>query len=201
MFYSLKGTLTHTEPNAAVIECGGVGFLCLTTASTLRALPAVGQSATLYTHLNVREDALDLFGFATQSELNCFRTLTSVSGVGPKAALSILSSLAPEQLAMAVGSGDYKSLTRAPGIGPKLAQRIVLELKDKVGLPSSGGMETDLGTPIGGVNASGNAAEAVGALTMLGFTAGEASAAVGKLDSALSVEEMVRQALRTLGRR
>ena len=201
MFYSLKGTLTHIEPNAAVIECGGVGFLCLTTASTLRALPAVGQSATLYTHLNVREDALDLFGFATQSELNCFRTLTSVSGVGPKAALSILSSLAPEQLAMAVGSGDYKSLTRAPGIGPKLAQRIVLELKDKVKKLNAERVGMPDFAPGGIPNAASNAAEAVNALTVLGYSPSEASAVVARFDSALPTEELIRQALRAMAAR
>ena len=132
MFYRLRGTLIHTEPGAAVIECGGVGFRCLTTMNTLRALPPLGEEVILYTHLNVREDALDLFGFATEAERACFRTLTAVSGVGTKVGLSILSSIAPEQLAVSIGCGDYRALTRAPGVGPKLAQRIVLELKDKV---------------------------------------------------------------------
>ena len=197
MFYSLKGTLTHTEPNAAVVECGGVGFLCLTTMSTLRALPPLGQTVTLYTHLNVREDALDLFGFATQSELNCFRTLTSVSGVGPKVALSILSSVAPE-----VGSGDYKTLTRAPGVGPKLAQRIVLELKDKVKKLNAeiagGNMTFDMG---GVPSASAHASEAINALTVLGYSPSEASAVVAKLDSTLPTEELIRQALRAMAAR
>lgn len=200
MFYSLKGILTHTEPGAAVIECGGVGFLCLTTMNTLRTLPSLGESVTLYTHLNVREDALDLFGFASQSELNCFRTLTSVSGVGPKVGLSILSSLAPEQLAIAVGGGDYKALTRAPGVGPKLAQRIVLELKDKVkklqaevpGVPLS-----DMGVP----SASAHASEAVNALTVLGYSPSEASEVVAKLDSTLPTEELIRLALRAMAAR
>lgn len=153
----------------------------------------------LYTILSVREDAVDLFGFADQGELNCFRQLTSVSGVGPKAAVAILSELSPEKVAMAVASGDYKTLTRASGVGPKLAQRIVLEMKDKVGaLQPSAGMETPADT--GAVSASGNAAQAVSALSVLGFSAGEASAAVGKLDSGLPVEVLVREALKTLGR-
>ena len=102
MFYSVKGTLTHVEPGLAVIECGGVGFKCLTTLSTQRGLPKLGEQAMLYTHLNVREDALDLFGFGSMMELNCFKMLTAVSGVGPKVGLAILSELAPEQVAMAV---------------------------------------------------------------------------------------------------
>ena len=122
MFYRLRGTLIHTEPGAAVIECGGVGFRCLTTMNTLRALPPLGEEVILYTHLNVREDALDLFGFATEAERACFRTLTAVSGVGAKVGLSILSSIAPEQLAVSIGCGDYRALTRA-----LLAQQRTLE--------------------------------------------------------------------------
>ncbi len=202
MLYSLRGTLIHREMNLAVVECGGVGYQCFVTLNTARQLPQVGSETMLYTILNVREDAVELFGFADNSELACFKLLTSVNGVGPKAGLAILSELSPERVALAIASGDYKALTRAQGVGPKLAQRIALELKDKVGLPSAtGGAVLDNGMPVGGINASGNAAEAVGALTMLGFSAGEASAAVAKLDSDLSVEELVRQALRALGRR
>ncbi|MFR2561324.1 MAG: Holliday junction branch migration protein RuvA [Anaeromassilibacillus sp.] len=132
MFYSIKGTLTHMEPGFVVVECAGVGFKCLTTLSTQRTMPQIGEQVKLFTHLNVREDAMDLFGFATMMELNCFKMLTAVSGVGPKVGLAILSELSPEQVAMAAASGDSKSLTRASGVGAKLAQRIVLELKDKV---------------------------------------------------------------------
>ncbi len=202
MLYSLRGTLIHREMNLAVVECGGVGYQCFITLNTARQLPQVGAEVMLYTILNVREDAVELFGFADNSELACFKLLTSVNGVGPKAGLAILSELSPERVALAVASGDYKALTRAQGVGPKLAQRISLELKDKFGLPSAtNAVVLDTGTAVGGVSASGNAAEAVGALTMLGFSAGEASAAVAKLDSNLTVEEMVRQALRALGRR
>lgn len=202
MLYSLKGTLIHREANLAVVECGGVGYQCFITLNTARQLPQIGSEVLLYTILNVREDAVELFGFSDNSELSCFKLLTSVNGVGPKAGLAILSELSPERVVLAIASGDFKALTRAQGVGPKLAQRIALELKDKVGLPSAtGSVVLDSGAPIGGVNASGNAAEAVGALTMLGFSAGEASAAVAKLDSDLSVEELVRQALRALGRR
>ena len=183
MLYSVKGELIHMEPQMAVICCGGVGFRCRITMNTARQLPAVGSEAMLYTMMNVREDAIELFGFADQGELNCFKQLTAITGVGPKA----------------VAGGDYKTLTRAPGVGPKLAQRIVLEMKDKVGaLQTSGGAELPQGAV---VSAAGNAAEAVNALSVLGFTPGEASAAVGKLDSALPVETLVRQALKSLGRK
>lgn len=200
MLYSLRGKLIHAEPRVAVIECGGVGFRCQITMTTARALPALGAEATLYTIMNVREDAIELFGFAEQAELECFKQLTSVTGVGPKAGLAILSELSPERVALAAASGDYKALTRAQGVGPKLAQRIVLELKDKVGaLAASGGVELPGGTGV--VSAAGNAAEAVSALSVLGFTPGEASAAVGRLDSSLPVETLVRDALKQLAKR
>ncbi len=198
MFYRLRGTLIHTEPGAAVIECGGVGFRCLTTMNTLRALPPLGEEVILYTHLNVREDALDLFGFATEAERACFRTLTAVSGVGAKVGLSILSSIAPEQLAVSIGCGDYRALTRAPGVGPKLAQRIVLELKDKVKKLAS---EAPAPLPAGmaGVpSASAHASEAISALTVLGYTPAEAAEAVARLDSSLPTEELIRLALRSM---
>lgn len=197
MIYSLKGTLIHTEPGVAVVECGGVGFKCLTTASTLRALPPIGEKTALFTHLNVREGALDLFGFAAEKELNCFKMLISVSGVGPKAALSILSETTPEKFALAVASGDAKALTRAPGIGNKTAQRIVLELRDKV----SGAAAAEGFADAGGVpTASGNAEEAVNALVVLGYTRSEAALAAGRCDASLSVEDIIRQSLRRLTR-
>lgn len=200
MLYSVKGELIHIEPRVAVVCCGGVGFRCQITMNTARQLPSVGSEAMLYTMMNVREDAIELFGFATQEELASFKQLTAISGVGPKVGLSILSELSPEKVALAVAAGDYKALTKAAGVGPKLAQRIVLEMKDKVkALTSSvGGFEMPSG---GVVSAAGNAAQAVDALTVLGFTAGEASAAVGKLDSSLPVETLVRDALKMLARR
>ncbi len=202
MLYSVRGTLLVREANLAVIECGGVGYQCSITVNTARQLPNIGSEAMLYTFLAVREDAVELFGFADRSELTCFKLLTGVSGVGPKAGISILSELSPEQVALAVAGGDYKSLTRAQGVGPKLAQRIVLELKDKMGLPSAtSGVVSVSGSSSTVFNASSNAAEAVNALSVLGFSAGEASAVVAKLDSSLSVEEMVRQALKSFGGR
>ncbi|UZT83013.1 Holliday junction branch migration protein RuvA [Caproicibacterium sp. BJN0003] len=197
MFYSLNGTLIHIEPGMAVIECGGVGFECRTTRNTESVLPKIGEKATLYTHLNVREDALTLFGFATQAELSCFRMLTTITGVGPKAGLAILSVLTPQQVAMAAATGDSKAFTRASGVGPKLGQRIVLELKDKVKdlAAKDEKFVPDMGIP----SAAGNAEAAVNALTVLGYTPSEAASVVGKFDSQLPVEELIRLSLKSMG--
>lgn len=195
MIYSLNGIVSHVEPGFAVIECGGVGFKCQTTANTLKKLPKLGETAQLYTYLNVREDALDLFGFADSSELACFKMLISVSGVGPKAALSILSEITPEKFALYVASGDSKSLTKAQGVGNKIAQRIVLELKDKVSSE-----QASLGFANTPVSASGNAEEAVNALMVLGYSRSEASLAAAKADASLPVEEIIRQSLRLLAK-
>lgn len=196
MFYRLRGILIHEEPGFAAVECGGVGFKCLTSLSTLRALPKQGEEAVLYTHLNVREDAIDLFGFATVSELNCFKMLTGVSGVGPKAALAILSELTPEQVAVAVATGDSKSLTRASGVGPKLAQRIALELRDKVKNLKKDGIAS--APAAGAVSASSNAEAAVSALAVLGYQPADAANVVAKFDSSLPVEELIRLSLRAM---
>ena len=204
MLYCVKGELLKLEPRMAVVMCGGVGFRLQITMNTARQMPAIGSEALLYTEMVVREDAMELFGFADQNELTCFKQLTAISGVGPKVGISILSELTPERVALAVAAGDYKALTKAAGVGPKLAQRIVLELKDKVGgLATSGGVDMGgISAPVAGiVSAAGNATQAVEALTVLGFTAGEASAAVGKLDSSLPVETLVRDALKMLARR
>lgn len=197
MIDSVRGTLVHSEPRRAVVECGGVGFSCHITMNTARELPLQGQEVRLYTVLNVREDAMELFGFFEQTERRCFQQLLTVTGVGPKAALAILSELSPERLALAVTSGDHKAITRAQGVGPKLAQRVVLELKDKIGAPAGESVPMAQGVP----SAAGGAGEAVNALTVLGFSASEASAAVAKLDSTLPVNELVRQALKSLARK
>ena len=131
MFYYLNGTVAHKEPYLAVIDCGGVGYACRTTAYTLSALN-IGDKAKLYTHVNVKEDAFDIYGFATTEELHLFQQLIGVSGVGPKAGLAILSANTPANLAMSIITGDEKALTSAPGIGKKIAQRVILELKDKL---------------------------------------------------------------------
>ena len=201
MIYSVHGKLIHTESGFAVVECAGVGYKCLTTLSTLSRLPRLGEEATLYTHLNVREDAVDLFGFYDQGELSCFKMLISVSGVGPKAALSILSSMSPEKFALCVATGDVKSL-KCPGVGPKIAQRIVLELKDKVAKGFVDGINLeDVGAATAAPAAQG-AGQAIAALVSLGYSQSEAALAVSKIDASLPVEEIIKLALRGMaGRR
>lgn len=192
--------MVHRDTQFVALETGGVAFQCSTTLSTLKTIGEKGSTATLYTYLNVREDALDLFGFATEQEMECFKLLISVSGVGPKAALSILSELTPDKLALCLATGDSKSITRAQGVGPKLAQRVVLELKDKL----AKGLELPADSPeiqaAGLAAADGNAAEAVSALTMLGYSQSEAAMAVSKLDGDLPVEALIKQALKQLAR-
>ncbi len=197
MFYYLKGTVGHLAPNLAVLDCGGVGFACHTTSYTLSYLK-VGEEAKLYTYLNVREDALELFGFATDNERSCFQMLIGISGVGPKAALSILSATTPEGLATAIITGNEKALTVAQGIGKKIAQRIILELKDKLAkgqLPTEG----ERGGVAVTVIPQDKASEAAAALAVLGYGPGEISVALKGLElEALSLEEIVRQALRRM---
>ena len=132
MIYSVRGKITVKELNLAVIECAGVGYACRTTYTTISKIGEIGSECLLYTYLYIREDMAELFGFSTQQELNCFKMLISVSGVGPKAALAILSDVTPEKFAMLVASGDSKLFTKTKCIGAKSAQRIVLELKDKI---------------------------------------------------------------------
>lgn len=199
MFHYLCGTVAHTEPTLAVIDCGGVGYACRTTLNTLRRLEA-GKQAKLYTYLHVREDIFELYGFYDLEELNCFKMLINISGVGPKAALSILSGATPERFALSVLTGDEKILTSAPGIGKKLAARIILELKDKL---SDKNLTASAGFGVAAVPAvgMGKVGEAMSALMVLGYTQSEAAQAVGSLDGeTLSVEEMIRQALKRLVR-
>ena len=198
MFYYVNGTVAHTAPYLAVIDCGGVGYACRTTNHTLSRLKQ-GEKAKLYTYLNVREDAMELYGFATENERNCFELLISVSGVGPKAALSILSAATPESLAVSVITGDEKALTVAPGIGKKIAQRIILELKDKLakGQISPGG-EAYGGTGVT-VIPENKTSEAAAALAVLGYSQGEINLALKGIDlEALSLEEIIRQALKKM---
>ncbi len=200
MIYSLNGTIILTEPNAVVIECGGVGYKCLTTMNTLRVLPKTGEKAMLYTHMIVREDAVELCGFADKSELACFRLLTGVSGVGAKVAIAILSVLTPEQLALAVSSGDSKAFTKASGVGKKLAERITLELRDKVkklGVTETPGEITAASA----VLPQGNISKAVGALAVLGYSPEEVTPFMGGIDPSLSVEEIIGQTLRAIGKK
>lgn len=200
MFYSLTGSVVFTDENSIALDCGGVAFRLFTTTNTLGECAPVGEVQTLFTHLNVREDALDLFGFATKNELDCFKMLTGVTGVGPKAGLAILSALTPDMLAVSVAGGDVKAITAAQGVGPKIAQRIVLELKGKLDAfaTSSEGLGNIAAAQKATVSYAGE--DAANALVMLGYTRSEASIAVGKLDGTLSTEEMIKQALKLLAR-
>lgn len=196
MFYYLNGKITVMEPNLAVVDCGGVGYACRTTAYTLSQL-ALNQPARLYTHVNIREDAVEIFGFATREELRCFELLLGVSGVGPKAALSLLSAVTPERLTLAVMTGDEKTLTVAQGVGKKMAQRVLLELKDKLGAPA----ELDFSHPgAAAVPAPDSGmALAMAALGELGYSQAEIGAAMKGIPAeGLSTEEIVRRALRAM---
>ncbi len=198
MLYSVKGKLIHKEPYLAVVECGGVGFKCVTTALALAKMGETGSEVTLYTYLHVREDILELYGFADMAELSCFKMLLSVSGVGPKAALSVLSDLTPERFALCVATNDAKTITRAQGVGAKLAQRIILELKDKLKNADTsglGGKDFASGAPI---SVGGSAGEAVSALVVLGYAQSDAARAVKSLPQELSSSELIRQALKLL---
>ena len=199
MFYSITGKVVAIEETFAAIECGGIAFQCMTTLSTLSKIAKTGETVTLYTYLNVREDAMDLFGFYTQQELACFKQLISVSGVGPKAALAVLSQLSPDKLALCVASGDVKSITQAQGIGPKIAQRIVLELKDKLSKNiSSEDFSAAEAFSVSSAVSKSNLSEAIEALVMLGYSRSEAASAVSKLDNSLPAEELIRLALKAL---
>lgn len=198
MIYSVNGTVELIEPNLAVIDCGGVGYACRTTANTLSQLK-IGEKAKLLTYLSVREDAVELFGFYDAAELNCFKMLISVSGVGPKAALSILSGMTPQAFALCVASGDSKTLTNAPGIGRKTAERIVLELKDKVSKQDVAAGVKGSTVPI--VAAPSNTyAEAVSALMVLGYSNGEATSALSGLDPSAPSDELIRAGLKKLAK-
>lgn len=198
MFYYLDGLVAHIEPYLAVIDCGGAGYACRTTNTTLSQIKK-GQRGRLYTYLNVGDGVFDLYGFASQGELNSFRQLLSVSGVGPKAALAILSSTTPEGLAMAVITGDERVLTAAQGIGKKTAQRIILELKDKLaGAQQAEGL-AQAAAPISAPG--GKSVEAAQALAVLGYSQSDIAAAMKGLDAeALPLEELVRQALKRMVR-
>ena len=197
MFYYLEGTVTLMEPGLAVIDCGGVGYACSTTTYTLAGVK-LNARARLYTYCSIREDAFDIYGFSTKDERDCFLRLLAVSGVGPKAALSILSILSPDQFRLAVITQDEKSLTRAAGVGKKVAQRILLELKEKLGaaeLPDASGGGAGVAVAHGSA-----VAEATAALASLGYSQAEIGAALKTVANAetLSAEQLVRQALRAM---
>ena len=199
MFYYLNGTVAEILPGLAVIDCGGVGYACTTTTATLSSLRK-GEREKLYTYFHVAENAFGLYGFATQSELNSFKLLIGVSGVGPKAALAILSAGTPETLAMAVFTGDEKALTAAPGVGKKLAQRIILELKDKMAKETAAGLDFSGGKGVSTPAAyTSKAGEAAAALSVLGYSAQEVQLALKGVDvENLPLEEIIRQSLKKM---
>lgn len=202
MFYYLSGKIALLEANLAVIDCSGVGYACRTTSYTLSKL-SIGKDARLYTHMSVREDALELYGFSSTEELNCFRMLIGVSGVGPTAALAILSSTTPSNLAMAIITENEAVLTAAPRIGKKLARRIILELKDKLAkeqgsLVPSGEAYAGTGNTVIPEN---KLAEATAAMSVLGYSQSEINSAFQGIPMAeLPLEEIIRQALKKMAK-
>lgn len=199
MLYNLKGTLTVSDVNFIVVECGGVGFKCFTTLNTVKQIGKTGDLVNVYTYLAVREDAMDLYGFSSLAELDAFKLLITVSGIGPKAAVSILSELSPDRLAVCIASGDAKAITRAQGVGKKTAERVVLELKDKMGTIAVGDV-SDAVTSAASVTANSDSAEAVEALVALGYSQSDAAVVVGAMDKSLSVDEMIRLGLKQLAK-
>lgn len=199
MIYCLNGKVLKKTLDTVVISCAGVGYLAQVPLSTAEAMPAPGKEATLYTVMAVSENDVALYGFATEDQRACFKMLTGVSGVGPKAALSILSVMSPEKVALAASSGDHKAFTAANGVGPKLAQRIALELKDKVGKGLAAG--TGFAGNVSAAPAPQSApAQAVAALVSLGYTPSDAAAAVARVDDTLPVQDIIKIALRGLSR-
>ena len=196
MIYSLHGILIEKEPNLAIIECGGVGYACRTTNTTLSALGQIGNEVRVYTHMNVREDAVELFGFADKNELKCFQMLLTVSGIGGKAALAILSDLTPNKFALLVASGDSTALTKVKGIGKKSAERIILDLKDK--LLKANPILQD--APASVISAgTDNFSEALAALAVLGYRQEEVMPVLAGLEDALPAEELIRLTLKAMG--
>lgn len=199
MFYHINGVVTDIEPNLVVLECGGVGYALNASLNTISSV-RTGERVKLYTYEIIREDVHDLYGFASKSEKHCFELLLAISGVGPKAALSILSSNTPDGLALAVLNGDEKALTSAPGIGKRIAQRILLELKDKMAKESA---SVDFADDAGGArvgSASAARSDAIAGLTVLGYSMPEINAALRTLPSieGMSADQIIKAALRAM---
>ena len=206
MFYYISGKLAYLDPTTAVVDAGGVGYKFTISQSTYSQMPphrSVEEkpTVTLYSYMAVREDAVELYGFATEDELSSFKLLITVSGVGPKAAISILSLLSPQKLAVAICTDDKKTIAKANGVGPKTAARIVLELKDKL---KGQTITTDDDSTLADDNtnifgASDKKADALSALTVLGYTRGEAEAVLRKIDTTtLEVDDIIKEALKRL---
>lgn len=196
MFYYISGTLMHKGDGFAVIDAGGVGYKLITSLYSLEKLKSIGDDAKMYTYMYLREDICDLYGFISEEELNMFLLLISVSGIGPKAAVSILSTMSPSEVALAIVTGDAKALSRAQGVGAKVSQRVVLELKDKIkneDMIRGAEGETE--------NISfGSSNEAVEALCVLGYSASEAKQALSGIDMSMDLELIIKEALKKLVR-
>lgn len=194
MYYYIKGTLVQKGDNYLVVDANGVGYMIYTSLTSLADVGETGRNITMYTYLHVREDVMDLYGFATIEEKNMFMHLISVSGVGPKAALAILSVTTPAKFAVAVVTNDVKTITKASGVGPKMAQRVILELKDKLKTEE---LEIDADEDTGEIP-SDNKNEAISALIVLGYSPSDAQKAVKGIDGTLNVEEIIKKALSSL---
>ena len=191
MYYYIKGTLVQKSDNYIVVDANGVGYMIYTSLNSMQNTGEIGKKITIYTYLHVREDVMDLFGFTTIEEKNMFMQLISVAGVGPKAALSILSVTTPAKFAVAVITNDVKTITKASGVGPKMAQRVILELKDKM---KTDELEIDLEDESDDI-LSDNRSEAISALVVLGYSSNDAQKAIKGIDGTLSVEEIIKKAL------
>lgn len=202
MFYSVRGKIICNENNFVVLDCGGVGYKCYTSQTTQNKLSSIGTEAMLYTHLVVREDAMELYGFLTQKELQCFELLITVGGVGSKMAISVLSVLDAENFVKAIATSNIIAISQAQGVGKKKAERIILELKDKIKtldnlLPSSNINSYDVTVNV----LMDNAAKATEALTVLGYTPAEVAPILKKMDNTQPVEKLISGVLREMGRK
>ncbi len=199
MISSLNGKLIFKDANTCIIECGGIGFKAMITRGAFSGLGNIGDTAFIYTFLSVKEDALDLYGFASMDELQTFKLITSVSGVGPKIGIALLNEFTFDKITLFIASSDAKSLTAASGVGLKLAQRIVLELKDKIG---SVGISSEVQSIVNAANtqSNSNTKEAIEALVTLGYSQSEATLAVSRLDTALNTDDLIKSALKLLAK-
>ena len=196
MFYYISGTLAMTGENLAVVDAGGVGYKIYTSAIALDSLGEIGSSVKMYTYTYIREEAFDLYGFGTPEDMDMFSMLISVSGIGPKAALAILSIMTCNQIAAAIMSGDEKAISRAHGVGPKVAAKAILELKSKIDKNAGLYMGADQSAPA--VRTGSAANEAVEALMVLGYSANEAKNALGGVDLTQDLELIIKQTLKKM---
>ena len=200
MFYYLSGNLAYLDHNTCVIDCGGVGYKLTVSLNTSTSLSSkIDTRVKLFTHLVVREDGIELFGFGSNEERECFNNLTAVSGIGPKVAMSILSTMRPDALALAICTEDVKAIAKAPGLGPKSAARIILELKDKISKDMASGA-TKLDLAPGKAKISGNISEASEALAVLGYDKNTILSVLKDADPSMKVEDLIKTALKRLTR-